>query len=29
VLDTYSGKPADTQSLDQHWAMLTRIKTKG
>src|SRR5262245_21873431 len=26
VLDTYSGKPEDTKSLDHHWAMLTRIK---
>jgi hypothetical protein len=28
VLDTYSGKPEDTKSLDHHWAMLTRIKSK-
>jgi probable F420-dependent oxidoreductase len=29
VLDTYSGKPEDTKSLDHHWAMLTRVKREG
>jgi probable F420-dependent oxidoreductase len=26
VLDTYAGKPVDTESLDHHWAMLARLK---